>query len=68
MSDPPFYRCHYCHGDLFVLAPDRESLSMVCRACATCYGFDSKGLIFVIRRGIHDTSSLACSAMSATET
>lgn len=65
MPDPAFYRCPDCHGDLFVLAPDRESWAFVCRACANCYGIDSRGTIYLMRRGIHDTRALA---MSATET
>jgi ssDNA-binding Zn-finger/Zn-ribbon topoisomerase 1 len=69
MADPAFYRCPDCHGDLFVVAPSRYGWSVVCRACANCYGFDPQGLIYLIRRGIHDTRALFSNAgLRATET
>lgn len=65
MAEPPFYRCLDCYGDLFVLAPTRHGFVAVCRACADSYICDENGTMFLLRRGIHDTRSLA---MSATET
>lgn len=75
MAFPPFFLCHDCGSDAFLLTPDRgkrEEWFVICKTCVSCYELWPNGRIQLVRTGIQTCSTAsptsAARSFSATET